>query len=174
MNVYLFRAPLSQLKAIEGAAKCTQPTVETQPGRGGVRSPNGFGQMRVVMDGPPPADTAVATWRLIGHTALPGSARYTPLERCKRGHPPLRYLSSGGCVYCVREAAETSVIRLRLQVPVEQLDGFDDMVKLMGWTVAPGKGRVAQGRKLITVEAKGRRDESVAAARALGWEVSLW
>ena len=174
MNVYLLRAPLSLLKSVDGAAKCTEPTIETQPGRERVRSPNGFGQMRVVMEGDPPADTAVSTWRLIGHTSMPGFTRYTPLERCKRNHPPLRYLSNGGCVYCMREGRAEALVRLRLQIPLELLGTFDDTVKMFSWSIAPGKGRISQGRKLIAVEAKGRREECVAAARAMGWEVSLW
>lgn len=174
MNVYLFRAPESQLKPPPGAIRCSTPTVETQPGRHGIRSPNGYGQMRVVLDGDPPPDTGVSTWRLIGHMAVPTSTRYTPLERCKRNHPPLRYLSSGGCVYCNSLSQPLATPRLRLQVPHNLLPTFDDTVKALGWKIDVGKVRDTEGRRLVAVEASGPRSDAIATAIAMGWEVSLW
>lgn len=135
---------------------------------------NGFMIVRLVLSGPPPQPAPVgSTWQRVGITSSPTSPTYTPPQRCaKHGHPPLRYLSNGGCVYCAR-SVKGARPRLKLQVPVECAEGLEATVEAMGWTLEP-KRAVKLGRLLVAVRASVSESEAVEVCRGLGWEVALW
>ena len=128
----------------------------------------GCAVVRVVMNGDPPPDNADATWTLAGTTANPASPTYIPPDRCKRGHPPLRYLSNGGCVYCVKGRADAPRGRLVVQIP-HDVD-VDAAVGLMGWSISERARRLDRWVVRLDLGTTAATD-AMLMCRAMGWEV---
>ena len=130
---------------------------------------NGFSHCRVVLDGDDLTGHRLETLRLVGTTSDPAASTYTPLERCKHGHPPLRYMSNGGCVYCCRKPRSEDR-RLGMWVRGAGRDEFDAAVSALGWSLAYWSPKERWGYRACSVRlpASVLMEDALALALALG------
>lgn len=177
IKVYLLRCEGSDLAQILSTVnvvhRAKSPTPELAPvgsrnARLMVRT--GTIRIRVVVDGPVPTDTPGCTWTQVGVQYAGNPTTYTPPDRCSRRHPPLRYLSNGGCVYCAKQKTEGPSGSLTVQVPSDQ--EFDGIVKSMGWEVE--QRRLKRDRWILVLDlGETGYTDGLLTARAMGWEVIL-
>lgn len=175
LNVYLLRCDefdlpdLRRHPSIVRSAKSASPELIA---RGpGLYEKRGKTRLRVCVDGEAPRmPPEVATWTLIGVQHPGNAATYTPPERCDRGHPPLRYLSNGGCVYCAKQKTAAPGATLTVQIPAEV--DFDETVKSFGWEIRARRFKMDRWVLALWL-GETQKTEGIFAARALGWEVVL-
>lgn len=175
LNVYLLRCDEYDLPEFRGHPSIVRSAKSASPemaARGaGLYEKTGKTRLRVCIDGDAPqTDPNVATWTLVGVQHPGNNATYTPPAHCDRGHPPLRYLSNGGCVYCAKQktAAPGSFITVQVPSDVE----FDGVVKSMGWTIRARQFKLDRWVLSVGVGDM-QKTEGILMARALGWEVVL-
>ena len=126
--------------------------------------------VRLISDLENPPDVPLVTLRKIGTTADPKLPTYNPLERCGRGHAPLRYLNGGGCVHCARKPSEWGK-QQQVQIPEGAEAGT--LVEAMGWQLVQLDPIVRHGtqRLIVKFPIGASMAHLKAACAALGWVI---